>query len=220
MIPDMAPIKARGLTDRIKKAVDEVWMLLEQAYATRAWTALGYDDWNAYCQAEFGTDRIALPKDRRVEVVTSMRETGMSTRAIAIATGLSQMTVVRDLTPGESNDSPGTPPAKKETVAAPAAEVAQESRTTARPNVTGTDGKTYAAATPSPQPRHVKKPTNIRAVVADALTDITRARNTLTALTREQITTQDEEARRTWAANLSESIEALTGFNSKLTKEQ
>ena len=51
-----------------------------------------------------------------------MREIGMSTRAIASATGISQKTASRELTAArESNDSPEASP---------------------RP-ITGTDGKTY-----------------------------------------------------------------------------
>lgn len=219
MTTNLAAVEARAITDRIKATISDAWDLIEQAYATRVWDALGYDSWDHYCLTEFGTTRLRLPRDERREVIVSMREIGMSTRAIASATGLSHMTVARDLA-GVTDVTPATPPMKKETVTAPAAtETAPEPPPTARSKVTGTDGKTYAATAPSAKPRAPKKPTNIRGVIADALTDIARARNALTALNRDQITAQDEEARRMWAANLSESIEALTGFTGKLTKE-
>lgn len=115
--------QARDLTDRIKVGVEAIWELIKQAYQSRAWAALGYNSWDDYCTREFGTSRIRLPREERQEVVASMREIGMSTRAIASATGDSPRTVRRAI------DSAGAfaPPAP----------------------VTGTDGKTY---TPKPRP--------------------------------------------------------------------
>lgn len=119
----ISPAQARELTDRIKVGVEAVWQLVKDAYVSRAWEALGYDSWDDYCTREFGSSRIRLPREERQEVVSSMREIGMSTRAIASATGDSPRTVRRAI------DSGGAfaPPAP----------------------VTGTDGKTY----PSSQPR-------------------------------------------------------------------
>jgi transposase-like protein len=118
--------EARALTDRIKVAVEGTWLLIQEAYTSRTWAALGYETWDAYCATEFGTARLRLPREERQEVVASLRESGLSTRAIASATGVSQMQVSRDLrTSGEPNVSP----------------------------VTGTDGKTYAAVRPAPEPR-------------------------------------------------------------------
>lgn len=206
LLAEISPADARVLTDRIKVGVEAIWQLVEQAYVTRAWSALGYSSWDDYCTREFGTSRLRLPREERQEVVASMREVGLSTRAIASATGLSKGTVDRELS-GAPFGAPAAPPARKEPVSPPT-------------TTTGTDGKTYAASVPSAARRPPKKQTNIRAVIADALTDITRARNILTALTKAQLTAQDEEARRTWAANLSESIEALTGFTTQLTSER
>lgn len=94
--------QARALTDRIKIAVEGTWQLIREAYTTRTWAVLGYDTWDAYCTAEFGNARLALPREERQEVVASLRESGLSTRAIASATGLSQSTVTRAT---ESNES-------------------------------------------------------------------------------------------------------------------
>jgi hypothetical protein len=119
------PAAARQLTDRIKVAVEGTWLLIQEAYTTRAWAALGYAAWDEYCTAEFGTARLRLPREERQEVVASLRESGLSTRAIASATGVSQMQVSRDLrSTGEPNVSP----------------------------VIGTDGKTYATTRPAPEP--------------------------------------------------------------------
>ena len=109
---------ARNLTDKIKAGTAALWELIKEAYASRAWASLGYASWDDYCTQEFGTSRIRLPREERREVVSSMREIGMSTRAIASATGISQKTASRELAAArESNDSPVP--------------------------VTGTDGKTY-----------------------------------------------------------------------------
>lgn len=120
--------QARDLTDRIKVGVEAVWELVKQAYVSRVWDVLGYPSWDDYCTREFGTSRIRLPREERQEVVSSMREIGMSTRAIASATGTGIGTVHREL----SRVPNGTP----ESEPAP---------------VTGTDGKTYTQR-PAPRP--------------------------------------------------------------------
>ncbi|MEG8184273.1 hypothetical protein GZH49_38105 [Nocardia terpenica] len=98
---------ARELTDRIKSHVEQAWELIKQAYTARAWIPLGYGSWDDYCAAEFDRARIRVPREERAEIVASLREIGMSTRAIAVATGISQPTVRRDLADsGESFDSP------------------------------------------------------------------------------------------------------------------
>ena len=110
---------ARNLTDKIKVGTAALWELIKEAYASRAWASLGYASWDDYCTQEFGTSRIRLPREERQEVVASMREIGMSVRAIASATGDSYGTVRNELAAREQNCSPEPAP------------------------VTGTDGKTY-----------------------------------------------------------------------------
>lgn len=124
-IVEISPASARELTDRIKVGVDAIWELIKQAYQSRAWSALGYSSWDDYCTREFGTSRIRLPREERQEVVASMREIGMSVRAISSAIGDSYGTVRNELAAREQNCSPAPAP------------------------VTGTDGKTYS---PRPQP--------------------------------------------------------------------
>lgn len=123
---------ARALTDRIKVAVEGTWQMIREAYVSRAWAALGYETWDAYCAAEFGTSRLALPREERREVVASLAESGLSVRAIASVTGNSHMTVQRDLTAGV------TP--------------ARESVTPGPRRVIGVDGKTYAPPVRQPAP--------------------------------------------------------------------
>lgn len=115
--------EARTLTDRIKVAVEGTWLLIQEAYTSRAWAALGYDTWDTYCAAEFGTARLRLPREERQEVVASLRESGMSLRAISSATGISAATAMRD-----SRVSDETPAV-----------------------IIGMDGGTYAATRPVPE---------------------------------------------------------------------
>lgn len=124
--------EARTLTDRIKVAVEGTWQMIREAYVSRAWAALGYDTWDAYCAAEFDTSRLALPREERREVVASLRESGLSTRAIAAATGVSQPTIVREL-----QTSTDSFPRRDESV---------------EPTpVTGVNGKTYQQRPPAPR---------------------------------------------------------------------
>ena len=122
--------QARVLTDRIKVAVEGTWHLIQEAYTTRTWAVLGYDTWDDYCNAEFGQARLRLPREERQEVVASLRDSGLSVRAIASATGVARNTVREDLRQVGQFDPPG--------------------------EITGADGKTYAASRPTPEPeQHV-----------------------------------------------------------------
>lgn len=221
---------ARRLTDRIKVAVEGTWQLIQEAYLSRAWSALGYSTWDEYCTREFGTARLRLPREERQEVVASLRDSGLSTRAIASATGLSQPTVRRDLGATEPNDSVDEPR-----------------------SVTGINGKSYAPSrpappepdpeppsdadllagaewdgspppepappetlpTPAPAPAR-KPPVNITRTIGAALADIDRGRRALERLDAARIGREDDETRRMWAAGLSEHLEALTRFLSTL----
>jgi len=101
-IVQATPDAARRLTDRIKAGLELMWELVAEAYGTRAWAALGYSSWDDYCTREFGTARLQLPREERAQAVMSLRESGLSTRAIAAATGVDPKTVRNDLSTGES----------------------------------------------------------------------------------------------------------------------
>lgn len=89
--------QARDLTDRIKAELSATWDLITEAYQRRAWAALGFQSWDAYCKTEFGASRIKLPSEERREVVSSLRDAGLSIRAIAAATGSARSTVEKDV---------------------------------------------------------------------------------------------------------------------------
>lgn len=124
---DLTREQARVLTDTINTTLGSLWRLVVKAWEGRAWAALGHESWDAYCAAELDTDHFKLPRAERREVVVSMREAGMSTRAIGAALGVGNKTVHRDLGP-VSNDTPAP--------------------------VTGLDGKTYdpKPIDPAPEP--------------------------------------------------------------------
>lgn len=122
------PDQARALTDRIRVGLEATWQLIVEAWEVRAWASLGYSSWDDYCRREFGNQRLQLPREERTEQIQSMREAGMSIRAIASATGHSVNTVQKDMTQVYQSDTP----------AVDDAEIVDEPV-----KITGTDGKTY-----------------------------------------------------------------------------
>lgn len=129
-IASLTPDEARGLTERIRSGLNELWPLVLRAFQEDAWKALGYASWNDYCTAEFKGVKLALPRDERRLVIESMRDAGMSQREIAAGTGLGRSTVNRELgvpngTPEPQiadDDSDGTPDAV-DAVSSPTEEV-------------------------------------------------------------------------------------------------
>jgi hypothetical protein len=121
---DLSAEDARGKVDTVKALVSDAWSEVADLYRGRAWLALGYPSWDALCDAEFEGARIRLPREERREVVGSLREAGLSVRAIAAATGASVGNVHDDLS-GVQNRTPGP--------------------------VTGADGKSYAPTRPQPK---------------------------------------------------------------------
>ena len=95
--------EVRVRLDRVKSGVERIWDDMVALYQGRAWIALGYSSWDALCDTELGGARIALPRQQRQEVVCDLRESGMSTRAIASAVGVTDMTVRRDLESSATN---------------------------------------------------------------------------------------------------------------------
>ena len=119
--------EAKRRVDRVKSGVERIWDDLVVLYRERAWSVLGYESWDALCDAEFGGTRIALPRQQRQEVVCDLRGAGMSTRAIASAVGVGVGTVARDLEASVPFGTVDTPSA-----------------------ITGIDGRTRAATTSRP----------------------------------------------------------------------
>lgn len=89
--------EAQSLTAEIQRGMRGLQELIIKAYDGRAWTALGYASWDAYCDGELAGARPSLPRDERRELVGELREAGMSQRAIGSAVGVTQKQVWNDL---------------------------------------------------------------------------------------------------------------------------
>ena len=125
MTEAMTVEEAKELTQRIRESAGQLWELIANAYTHRVWEVLGYSSWDEYVDAEFGDLKLRLPREERQEVVRSLHEQGLSTRAIASAIGYDKRTVSRDLQAAETDDDPGI--------------------------VTGRNGKTYKARRTLPE---------------------------------------------------------------------
>lgn len=232
--------QARALTDRIKIAVEGTWQLIREAYTSRTWAVLGYSTWDAYCTAEFGETRLKLPREERQEVVASLRESGLSNRAIASATGVSEGSVRNDLKVTAQNYAPGRQPVigtdGRVYTPSPSGEPdlldegvwVQNVEPIARPTEPLTNGQhrlerladegNAASANPLRAPDRQPRVDPARIVLV-ALTELRQTRESLQALTAAHLAREDEETRRIWAARLNTELEALHGFYSALIKE-
>lgn len=100
----LSPTEATALTDQIRGAISrtldsmaDVEHAVTQAYDARAWAALGYSSWETYCAAEFSETRLWATVEERQARTLSLREAGMSQRAIAAVLGVGKGTTDRDL---------------------------------------------------------------------------------------------------------------------------
>jgi hypothetical protein len=92
--------EARARVDRIKVSLNGLQELCDEvadSYTKRDWSVLGYRSWPQMCDAEFSSAKIRLSDKDRANLVTALRNAGMSYRAVAAATGVSKDTVGRDL---------------------------------------------------------------------------------------------------------------------------
>ena len=138
---------ARALTDEIRADAEMLWAKIVDAYTGRVWQILGYSSWDTYCGTEFGNMRLRLPKEERRYVMCSLRESGLSDRAIESATGISRRTLIRDRQSGGDNVTTSPEVIDAEVIDA---EVVPEPKP-----ITGTDGKTYRPK-PKPKPKPPK----------------------------------------------------------------
>lgn len=115
--------EAEELTQQIRVGLVSAYSLIAEAFKSRVWVVLGYGSWDEYCQREFEGISLQPPRNERLQVIQSLREAGMSSRAIAAATNLSQSMVSREL--GRSFEASG------------------ESSDSATASITGLDGKSY-----------------------------------------------------------------------------
>jgi len=143
-VVSMTTAEAEAVTSEIRAGLVAVWDNVAVAYHGRAWVALAYDSWDDYCECEFDGSRIRIPREQRQEVVSSLRDEGLSLRAIAAATGTSYGTVQAEDRAGDQNRSPAVPPLSDVITD----DDIDELRTPEPKRTTGLDGKTYARPTP------------------------------------------------------------------------
>ena len=176
---EATPDQARQLTDRIRIAVEGTWQLIVEAYQSRAWSALGYKSWDDYCTREFGTSRLKLPREDRADQVASLRESGLSLRAISSATGLAVNTIRKDVSEVYQNDTPE--PERAEYVNTSTGELTDEPGTVTKltgtnsatdsPKITGMDGKEYSRPEPL---EHKPRPEAITSQFTGVVTELNR----------------------------------------------
>lgn len=197
---------ARRRADRIRTAAEELWDTIAVAYQQRDWLALDYRSWDEYCQTEFGSLRIRIPREERAEVVSSLRDSGLSLRAIQAATGLSPDTSRRALAEGVRNRTPAPeridfitgevltdqrggnePPSPSTDVEEQESGVGSPPASRPAP-ITGLDGKTYPRPTPS-APRRSPLPESFWR----ATYDLTRKVEAIVRLSEDDRFTQNVE---------------------------
>lgn len=110
LVAALSADEARALTDRIRLGFIDLEGLITEAFTRRAWTALGYNSWNAYYAAEFTDALPRLSTGNRRQLVGTLHDAGMSTRAIAATTGASRNTVKDDLRQVVQIDPPASTP--------------------------------------------------------------------------------------------------------------
>jgi protein gp37 len=103
--------EAKVRAERIRVTMEDVKELVVQAYQSRDWAALGYESWDSYCAGEFASSTMfQLPREERPQTVRSLRDSGLSLRAIASATNQSHTQIRRDLQGGTSGRENVPPP--------------------------------------------------------------------------------------------------------------
>lgn len=131
--------QARQRAGRIVRAMSDLAALVQEAWDNNDHHTLGYETWQSYTVGEFGHGDTAI-KARQV-IVSMLRGTGLSQRAIAKETGTSPATVHNDLADLTTTPPEGDPATvDRRSTAQP---VEQTPRLTA---VTGLDGRVRPAS--------------------------------------------------------------------------
>ena len=152
----LSEVEARALTREIAQTLALAWEKVVEAYQRRVWEPLGYGSWDSYCRAELGSTRLRLPSEEREEAVRSLRSAGLSTRAIAAATGQSHTNVRRDLAGGTSVPPAGVPGGTPDDIGQPGGSSATGSQPPSP--ITGLDGKSYPCTGSSPGEQGPEEP--------------------------------------------------------------
>jgi len=77
----------------LRSAAEEIVWQIEH----EAWRVLGYPDWDAMREAEYGGAAFMVPRQERRELVARLRDAGLTQQQIADTAGVAQTTVSADL---------------------------------------------------------------------------------------------------------------------------
>ena len=94
---DFTPAQAKKLTEKISKNAETQAEDIIKAYTGRIWLTKGYEykSWDEYVDKEHDGIAIPLPREKKKEALQSLAAAGLSSRAIAAATGVSHTTAQR-----------------------------------------------------------------------------------------------------------------------------
>lgn len=96
----------RGELGALTLTAGHIETQLAKAYKLKDWEALGYPDWAAYCQGEYGTHLAKLGAGLRTMMRTELTMAGASVGEIAAACGVNRKTIQRDMHPAATNVAP------------------------------------------------------------------------------------------------------------------
>lgn len=149
--------RIRLLAESVADGIDRLVERIQDAQRLGVHEALGYRSWTEYVSTEFQGVLPRLDREPRRELVATLAESGMSTRAIAPIVGVSKDTVHRDLAP-VSNETPQTTEGASTNASVEPSEADSEDEvactpgattgsgpdaTPPRPPIIGIDGKKY-----------------------------------------------------------------------------
>jgi hypothetical protein len=112
MTPTIARVKRsiERARSSLEASAEEVMWQIEN----KAWTVLGYSDWKAMREAEYGGAAFMVPRDSRPKYVQRLGDLGLNQREIAGTMGVSAATVNRCFKMEHVSNETTEPPAERE----------------------------------------------------------------------------------------------------------
>lgn len=101
--------EVKGSIAKAKASLEEAAEQIVWQIEHRAWEVLGYADWNAMREAEYGGAAFMVPRAERPELMARMRRSGLTQQEIADTAGVGQSQVQRDLKTHMGNEPPAAP---------------------------------------------------------------------------------------------------------------
>jgi transcriptional regulator with XRE-family HTH domain len=86
----------RRSVDRARKSLADAALEVVWQIENEVWHVAGYDSWDAMREAEYGGAAFIVPRDERRELVSRLRDAGLTQREVAATAGVTKRTVQRD----------------------------------------------------------------------------------------------------------------------------